>query len=180
MIYGSHMQSVQPDQFNRHLFDRITPKQRECLDLVLERKTSKQISRILRISKPAVDQRLATARQSLGAVDRDDAVMIYARMLATYDRVAYDSMQLPPVAQSLQSDEQDRASAATLTLHEAPTSFGNFERGPVAAFDVLGVSLQELSLVARLVVIVAFCVGILASLLIGLAVAQSLSRLLGS
>src|SRR3546814_1772175 len=42
---------------------RLTEKQRACLDLLIERKTSKEIARILGISKPTVDQRI-TDRKS--------------------------------------------------------------------------------------------------------------------
>src|SRR3546814_10544321 len=52
---------------------RLTEKQRACLDLLIERKTSKEIARILGISKPTVDQRITAARIILGAANRDEA-----------------------------------------------------------------------------------------------------------
>src|SRR3546814_3854238 len=55
---------------------RLTEKQRACLDLLIERKTSKEIARILGISKPTVDQRITAARIILGAANRDEAALI--------------------------------------------------------------------------------------------------------
>ena len=69
---------------------KLTAKQRECLHLVVLRKSSKEIARILKISKPAVDQRLIGARKVLGASTRDEAALIYARASGTYDRILYD------------------------------------------------------------------------------------------
>ena len=64
---------------------RLTGKQRACLDLLLERQTSKQIARHLQISKQAVDLRITTARHILGAANRDEAALIYARLRQTYE-----------------------------------------------------------------------------------------------
>src|SRR3546814_8322442 len=74
---------------------RLTEKQRACLDLLIERKTSKEIARILGISKPTVDQRITAARIILGAANRDEAALIYARLKQLYDRITYDSVQVP-------------------------------------------------------------------------------------
>ena len=73
----------------------LTAKQRECLHLVVLRKSSKEIARILEISKPAVDQRLVSARRVLGASTRDEAALIYARASGTYDRILYDPVGVP-------------------------------------------------------------------------------------
>jgi len=80
---------------DRLRWDRLTDKQRACLDLLLERKTSKQIARDLGISKYTVDQRITAARQVLGASDRDDTAIRYGRLRRICDRIAYDPAQLP-------------------------------------------------------------------------------------
>lgn len=97
---------------------RLTDKQRACLDLLLERKTSKQIARILGISKPTVDQRLAAARATLCAADRDDTAMRYARLKATYDRVIYDPVQVPMPPSLMPSDFPDGDPAETIALKD--------------------------------------------------------------
>lgn len=83
---------------------RLTAKQRACLDLLVERKTSKQIARLLGIAKPTVDQRILTARCALGAADRDEAALEYARLKAIYDRVIHDPARIPPPPRLMPSD----------------------------------------------------------------------------
>ena len=64
--------------------DHLTPRERECLRLVYEHLSSKQIARQLGISKHTVDTHVDKARQRLGAVDRYDA----ARRMAAFERAA--------------------------------------------------------------------------------------------
>lgn len=64
---------------------QLSAKQRECLDLVLERQTSKQIAQLLNISRHTVDQRLDSARKKLGAQTRIEAAIIYDRMRSMSD-----------------------------------------------------------------------------------------------
>lgn len=163
---------------DRDRFERLTDKQRECLDLVLQRRTSKQIARMLHVSKAAVDQRLTTARQSLGVADRDEAAVLYGRMLATYDRIAYDTLQLPPIAPVIESHPRDTVSETAFVLREAPTSFGAFAAQRHFSPHVLGISLHDLGSVARIAIIAGLTIGGLAALLIALAVAQALTRLM--
>jgi DNA-binding CsgD family transcriptional regulator len=171
---------VGTDVTNKDRFDRLTDKQRECLNLVLQRKTSKQIARMLNISKPAVDQRLATARAYLGVADRDEAAMTYLQMLSTYDRIAYDALQLPPMPYSREVASRDTASESAFLLREAPTSFGAFAVQDSSSPRVLGISLHELGSLARLAIIAVFTIGGLAAVLIALAVAQALTHLIDS
>src|SRR3546814_4019863 len=86
---------------------RLTDKQRACLDLLLERQTSKQIARRLNISKQAVDLRLTTARDVLGAANRDETAILYARLRSTYDRIPCDPVILPPRPELVPSDFPD-------------------------------------------------------------------------
>jgi DNA-binding CsgD family transcriptional regulator len=60
----------------------LTPRERECLRLVDQHLTSKEIARQLGISKYTVDTHLDNARQRLGVDTRYDA----ARLVAAYDR----------------------------------------------------------------------------------------------
>lgn len=74
---------------------RLTEKQRACLDLLVERQTSKQIGRALDISKYTVDQRLKSARNILGTATRDDTAIVYARLRRICDRVVYHPVDIP-------------------------------------------------------------------------------------
>ena len=62
--------------------DLLTPRERECLRLVYEHLSSKEIGRQLGISKHTVDTHVDKARQRLGAQDRYDA----ARRVAAFER----------------------------------------------------------------------------------------------
>lgn len=95
---------------------RLTEKQRACLDLLLERKTSKQISRILGIAKPTVDQRIASARNVLGAADRDEAALRYARLKSLYDQVIHDPARIHVPPRLVPSHFPDGDSAETIAL----------------------------------------------------------------
>ncbi len=70
--------SVQSDAI-----DLLTPRERECLRLVYEHLSSKEIGRRLGISKHTVDTHVDKARQRLGAQDRYDA----ARRVAAFERM---------------------------------------------------------------------------------------------
>ena len=69
---------------------RLTGKQREVLDLLIEHNTSKQIARRLGISPHTVDQRIQFAKDKLGAVSRNEAALTYRRLLQLSDRVTYE------------------------------------------------------------------------------------------
>ena len=101
------MEGSQSSTADRVRWDRLTEKQRACLDLLLERRTSKQIAIDLDISKPTVDQRLTTARHILGATDRHDAARRYARLKRLYDRITYDPVDIPPPPSLVPSDFAD-------------------------------------------------------------------------
>jgi len=60
----------------------LTPKERDCLRLVMERRSSKQIARQLGISRTSVDTYVRRAREKLGLKDRYAA----ARLLEAWQR----------------------------------------------------------------------------------------------
>jgi DNA-binding CsgD family transcriptional regulator len=59
-------------------FGDLTPRERQCLRLVAEFKTSKEIERELGIAKSTVDGYLAEAVRKLGARDRRHAALLLA------------------------------------------------------------------------------------------------------
>jgi DNA-binding CsgD family transcriptional regulator len=67
--------------------DLLTPRERECLRLVDQHLSSKEIARRLGISKHTVDTHLDKARQRLGVDTRYDA----ARLVAAHDRAIPDA-----------------------------------------------------------------------------------------
>lgn len=65
----------------RDALDALTPKQREVLDLLIQHKTSKEISRALGISPHTVDQRIMLARAKLNVATRGEVALQYRRLL---------------------------------------------------------------------------------------------------
>jgi len=59
----------------------LTAKQREVLDLLIQHKTSKEISRILGISPHTVDQRIMFARGKLNVASRGEVAHAYRRLV---------------------------------------------------------------------------------------------------
>lgn len=75
---------------------RLTAGQRECLDLVDDHATSKEIARQLGISRHTVDARLRGAIQTLGVSSRREAAIIYraAMQAEGYQPFAYQSPRI--------------------------------------------------------------------------------------
>lgn len=76
------MAMAEADSARGEALDLLTPRERECLRLVYEHMSSKEIGRRLGISKHTVDTHVDKARQRLGALDRYDA----ARRVVAHDR----------------------------------------------------------------------------------------------
>ena len=159
---------------------KLTAKQRECLHLVVQRKSSKEIARILNISKPAVDQRLDSARRTLEVTSRDQAAIIFARASGTYDRIIYDPTYLPSSpdfgAKGLQNEQPE-----SYMLEEAAMPYGfETKHDPDTLLQALKETRGDVGTFERIAIIVGMTVGILAIVLIGLSVSQSLSGMLAS
>ena len=87
----------------------LTDKQRAVLDLLIEHKTSKEISRILGISHHTVDQRIMLARAKVGVATRGEVAQAYRRLVANaaptasiYERSVYDFSDVAPPLDALQ------------------------------------------------------------------------------
>ncbi|MGH6632876.1 MAG: LuxR C-terminal-related transcriptional regulator [Sphingopyxis sp.] len=156
---------------------RLTDKQRVCLDLLLERKTSKMIARDLDISKQAVDLRLTAARDILGASGRDETAIIYARLKRTYDQIPCDPIILPQPPRLVPSHFPDGRSAddpgllASLGTDAEQSGtgppFGNFWR-------------RDDKPAKRMTIMAAILLFLLLIILAGLAIGQTLTRLLSN
>lgn len=75
----------------------LTDKQRAVLDLLIQFKTSKEISRVLAISPHTVDQRVEAAKVKLGAATRAELALVYRELIgdpAVYDRMTYEDFQV--------------------------------------------------------------------------------------
>jgi len=83
------MTAVEPRPEGPNPLDSLTEKQREVLDLLLEHKTSKEISRKLGISPHTVDQRMTQARVKLGLANRGEVANAYRRLKEMYEGATY-------------------------------------------------------------------------------------------
>lgn len=77
----------------------LTAKQREVLDLLIQHKTSKEISRLLGISPHTVDQRIMLARAKLGVATRGEVAQAYRRLIEIYEQPVYELSHIgfPPL-----------------------------------------------------------------------------------
>ncbi|MDF8335205.1 LuxR C-terminal-related transcriptional regulator [Novosphingobium cyanobacteriorum] len=94
------------------LRDGLTEKQRAVLDLLIQHKTSKEISRELGISPHTVDQRIMLARAKLNVSSRSEVAQAYRRLLeeeresagsAIYERSIYGFSHVAPPANDAHS-----------------------------------------------------------------------------
>lgn len=155
-------------------WERLTEKQRACLDLVLERKRSKEIGHLLGISKDTVDQRITAARKTLGAADRDEAAIIYARLKEIYHCAVYDTALLPLSPTIMPSDFTDGESLSVIEVRN-PKDVWDGSSGTGLPFEKIG--RHDHGAVARVAIFTGIVLAAVLIWLGGLNIAETLSRL---
>lgn len=169
------MDDLGPTLEDAERWARLTDKHRACLDPLLERKTSKIIARELDISKPTVDQRLTSARKILGASNRDETAIAYARLKRIYDRVIYDPMHIPNQPSLVPSDFSDGGEPDALALSEQVIAAGE-RLGSNPPFKDLW--RHDQSTTARILILAVILAAVAIFLLSGLGIAQALTQLI--
>lgn len=158
-------------------WNRLTDKQRECLDLLIEHKTSKEIARLLDISKHTVDQRLTTARDALGASDRNELAFTYQRLKQTCDRVTYDAVGIPSAPALVRSEFPDGSPPNLMELQDSSSA----RTGPSSSRSSFwGLWRRDHGSVARVWLYLAMLAATVWIILGGLGVAQALNQLLSN
>jgi DNA-binding CsgD family transcriptional regulator len=167
---------------------RLTPGQLDCLRLVDQHLSSKEISAELHISPHTVDQRIRQALGILGVERRTQAARIVAQYTGSYQRLIHQSPYIetaPPPAQpeaavSHQIRHADRAGevgGAGFLTEQRPASF----RPPLQLpFATRSNPRNEMSVGQRLFWIAAIAIGAAFSAGMYLAGLESLARLLKS
>lgn len=124
----------------------LTDKQREVLDLLIEHKTSKEISRQLGISPHTVDQRINSARTKLGVSSRGQVASEYRRRLQLCDSSTYQFSYMAPdaylvdsrsgsdAAEVVETGSPEHAPATTIEEPATATEIVDYRVGP-ALFD---------------------------------------------
>jgi DNA-binding CsgD family transcriptional regulator len=156
-------------------WSRLTDKQRACLDLLLERQTSKQIARRLDISKQAVDLRLTTARHILGAANRDEAAIIYARLRQTYDRIPCDPVVVALQHELVPLDSPNGSLPDAMPLQDNASPTESWRARSPTFRDLWR---RDHARHKRVWIMATMLVGLALLILTGLAIAQALKRLI--
>jgi len=176
----------------------LTAKQCQVLDLLIQHKTSKEISRTLGISPHTVDQRIMLARAKLQVATRSEVAQAYRLLLAErgrtsdpviYDRSIYGSPDIAAAAETrhdewreghdrplsgLRPAEPDRVETAPQQMAQslpADQSRGFYHVLP-AAFDGRVGTLMRLGAIAMIAVFLTLII------LGGLAIYSELSHML--
>jgi DNA-binding CsgD family transcriptional regulator len=165
---------------------RLSAGQLDCLRLVDQHLSSKEIAAELKISPHTVDQRIRVALHILGVERRAQAARLVARNCGPYQRLIHqppyvesDGPTVQPLsAVSTQIRHADRAGgagAAGFTTEQRPASFRPFLQMP---FATRSNPRNEMSVGQRLLWIVLIATGAAFSAGMYLAGLESLARLL--
>jgi len=167
---------------------RLTQGQLDCLRLVDQHLSSKEIATELQISPHTVDQRIRQALQILGVENRKQAARIVAQYSGPYQRLIHQSPHIEPstatghpqAAVSTQIRHADRAGGAGragFLTEQRPASFWPSLQPP---FATRSNPRNEMSVGQRLFWIAAIAMGAAFSAGMYLAGLESLARLLQS
>ena len=167
---------------------RLSPGQLDCLRLVAEHLSSKEIAAELGISPHTVDQRIRQSLQILGVERRAQAARVVAQHSEAYQRLIHQSPYIPAeqdpghreAAVSHQIRHADRAGEAGgpgFITEQRPASFWPSLQPP---FATRSNPRNEMSVGQRLFWIAAIAIGAAFSAGMYLAGLESLARLLKS
>lgn len=160
-------------------WNRLTGKQHEVLSLVVDRRSNKEISRLLGISESGVEQRLRAAMVRLGCNRRADAARAYEAMLRTCGESTGAKLHLINSPDVDQSSGRDAHSNDVLTLADSsPLDWGAapWVRNPNES-ALLGELDRKFGISGRIVMIVGLSATMALLLLAMLAIASSLDRI---
>ena len=168
--------------------DRLTPGQLDCLRLVDQHLSSKEIAAELGISPHTVDQRIRQALHILGVERRAQAARIVAQYGGSYQRLIHQSPHIPADEQTGQPDaavshqirHADRAGEAGgpgFITEQRPASF---RPSLLLPFATRSHPRNEMSVGQRLFWITGIAIGAAFSAGMYLAGLESLARLLKS
>jgi DNA-binding CsgD family transcriptional regulator len=167
---------------------KLTPGQLDCLLLVDQHLSSKEIAAELKISSHTVDQRIRQALATLGVERRTQAARIVAQVKEPYQRLIHQSPYIPagnrsghPEAavgiQIRHADRAGEAGGAGFLTEQRPVSSWSSLQPP---FATRSNPRNEMSVGQRLFWIVSIAIGAAFSAGMYLAGLESLARLLKS
>ena len=183
-----HQGPGQPSAPDESPVSRLTPGQLDCLRLVDEHRSSKEIAVELGISSHTVDQRIRIALQTLGVERRSQAARMVARELGPYQRLIH---QPPHISGGPESDQPNDAVGFQIRHADRAGKTGdlgfNTEQKPGSNQSSLPLPFatrshprNEMSVGVRLLLIFLIAMGAFFSAGLYLAGLESLSRMIGS
>ena len=159
------------------IYKSITQRQREVMDRVLIHRTSKEIARDLGIHPSTVDQRINAVRSKLQATDRGDAARLYAQLLKICGQTTYEF----PHIDSSEADEEYSVSGLPddpyFTLNDAHAFVPKWDEQDGRP-DFLKEIDDKAGKPGRIFLIFVIAISLLVLLLVGLASAEALGKLL--
>lgn len=159
------------------MFDRLTEKEREVLELVHARLSSKEIGLQLGLSPKSIDQRLDNARTKLGAPTRMAAARLFADLAGIPERFPYAPFPVSETAQT--QPESGRVFAdATYTFGDSVTFTPESQWQRSRPFDVPEFWALRLGTLPRLAFVLMGAVALLVLVLLGLSLSEGFSNLL--
>jgi len=167
---------------------RLTPGQLDCLRLIDQHLSSKEIAAELGISPHTVDQRVRQALQTLGVDTRKHAARIVSQYSEPYQRLIHQSPYIPAEPQPAQPDaavgnqirHADRAGGAGGAGFLTEQRPATFRPSLPLPFATRSNPRNEMSVGQRLFWIVTIAIGAAFSAGMYLAGLESLSRLMKS
>jgi DNA-binding CsgD family transcriptional regulator len=167
---------------------RLTPGQLDCLRLVDQHLSSKEIAVELGISPHTVDQRIRLALQILGVERRSQAARMVARGVGPYQHLIHQSPHIPVDLKSGQSDvavgfqirHADRAGKAGDLGFNTEQKPGSIWSSLPLPFATRSHPRNEMSVAVRLLWIFLIAIGAIFSAGMYLAGLESLSRMIGN
>lgn len=114
----------------------LTAKQREALDLLVQHKTSKEISRLLGVSPHTVDQRIESSKKKFGVNSRGELARAYLLEQQACQRLTYENSYMSDQGLHGERTASDEPNQSPSVLGPDRTSLQ--EKGsPLADYQVL-------------------------------------------
>lgn len=165
---------------------RLSQGQLECLQLVDQHMSSKEIAVELDISPHTVDQRIRQALQILGVSRRGEAARLVSRLQGPYQRLIHQSPHIPEPSEpghqngavSKQIRHADRAGGASFEASQTEQDVTSVGSSLPLPFATRKQPRNEMGIGMRLLWIVLIAIGAIFSAGMYLAGLESLARLL--
>lgn len=158
----------------------LTEKQRQVLDLLVQHKTSKEISRILGISPHTVDQRINFARAKLECQNRGQLANRYRELRSICERSVYQESYVSPAAFLLNESDPDEPERVLIVKHSIWTEEDERPSTESDYWAVPGIFEGRSGVWMRILTIAAIAAFLFLILTVGLFAFQKMSDILAS